>query len=341
MPLLDAGNGATLDWTLGTTPTSWGSAPTGRPTVLRRRNPAGDRLPVQPAGHAGAGRHHHRQDRRAEHDRPRTDRHRARLGAIRADRLASDHHRATFDVPPNGSGTDHRDRARRRGHPADVLHRPGIAVDRRHALPGLTPDRPGRTAAAACSPRSTTRDIRRLRRQRGQLRRRRVQLLRPGAGNRRVDPGPAGHLRRHHLHLAAPTPGYPDNVIAAGQQITVNAPAGTQQLGFLGSATSGPSQGLATLTYSDGSTAQYWLGLSDWTLNGGGRSHRSATRSRPPRPIATAPAAPAGATASPPTCSPAPLPVDPAKTLTSVTLPTVVDSGPAAPLRARHVGRHR
>ncbi len=66
-----------------------------------------------------------------------------------------------------------------------------------------------------------------------------------------------------------PAPGFPDNVIAAGQQITVNAPAGTQQLGFLGSASGGPSQGVATLTYSDGSTARYWLGLSDWTLNGG------------------------------------------------------------------------
>jgi predicted alpha-1,2-mannosidase len=64
-------------------------------------------------------------------------------------------------------------------------------------------------------------------------------------------------------------PGDPDNAIAAGQQVTVNAPAGTQQLGFLGAATNGPTQGLVTLNYADGSTAQYWLGFSDWTLNGG------------------------------------------------------------------------
>jgi predicted alpha-1,2-mannosidase len=64
-------------------------------------------------------------------------------------------------------------------------------------------------------------------------------------------------------------PGQPDNAIAQGQQVTVNAPSGTQQLGFLGSATNGPSQGLTTLTYADGSTLRYWLGLSDWTLNGG------------------------------------------------------------------------
>ena len=65
-------------------------------------------------------------------------------------------------------------------------------------------------------------------------------------------------------------PGQPDNAIANGQQVSVDAPAGTQQLGFLGSASGGDGQGLATLTYGDGSTARYWLGFSDWTLGGGG-----------------------------------------------------------------------
>jgi len=65
------------------------------------------------------------------------------------------------------------------------------------------------------------------------------------------------------------TPGWPDNAIAQGQTITVNAPSGTQTLAFLGSATNGPSEGVVTEHYSDGSTAQYWLGLSDWTLNAG------------------------------------------------------------------------
>ncbi|HJQ44206.1 MAG TPA: GH92 family glycosyl hydrolase, partial [Jatrophihabitantaceae bacterium] len=65
-------------------------------------------------------------------------------------------------------------------------------------------------------------------------------------------------------------PGQPDNAIADGQQVSVHAAAGTQQIGFLGSASGGDSQGLATLTYSDGSTARYWLGFSDWTLGGGG-----------------------------------------------------------------------
>jgi len=65
------------------------------------------------------------------------------------------------------------------------------------------------------------------------------------------------------------TPGWPDNAIAQGQTITLNAPSGTQTLAFLGSATNGPSEGVVTEHYSDGSSAQYWLGLSDWTLNAG------------------------------------------------------------------------
>ncbi len=48
-----------------------------------------------------------------------------------------------------------------------------------------------------------------------------------------------------------PGPGYPDNAVASGQEVTVNAPSGTQKLGFLGAATNGPSQGVATLHYSD------------------------------------------------------------------------------------------
>ncbi len=65
------------------------------------------------------------------------------------------------------------------------------------------------------------------------------------------------------------TPGWPDNLITQGQKIAVNAPAGTQTLAFLGSATNGPSEGVVTEHYSDGSSAQYWVGFSDWTLNGG------------------------------------------------------------------------
>ena len=121
---------------------------------------------------------------------------------------------------------------------------------------------------------------------------------------------------------------YPDNAIAQGQQVTVNAPAGTRTLGFLGSAEGdGPSEGIATLHYSDGSTAQFELGMSDWALNEG-----ASTPSYGNQVAATMPYANCD------TCSSdqdpvktyvfyAGLPVDPGKRLASVTLPATVSGG--------------
>jgi predicted alpha-1,2-mannosidase len=67
-------------------------------------------------------------------------------------------------------------------------------------------------------------------------------------------------------------PGKPDNVSAGGQTIPIAAPAGATKLGFLGSAynagTDG-SSGTATITYTDGSTSTADLGFSDWTLSAG------------------------------------------------------------------------
>jgi predicted alpha-1,2-mannosidase len=121
--------------------------------------------------------------------------------------------------------------------------------------------------------------------------------------------------------------GFPDNAIAEGQRVTVNAPAGTQTLGFLGAATNGPSQGVATLHYSDGSTAQYWLGLSDWTLNGGGASAPSYGNQI----AATLPYRDCAGCTGPDNTKTyvfeANLPVDPTKTLTSVTLPNGATQG--------------
>jgi lysophospholipase L1-like esterase len=124
-----------------------------------------------------------------------------------------------------------------------------------------------------------------------------------------------------------PAPGYPDNASAHGQQVMVNAPAGTQALGFLGSATGGPGKGIVTLQYSDGTTAQYWLGLSDWTLNAG-----SAKPSYGNQVVATMAYHNCG------TCSSGQdavntyvfytaLPINPGKTLTSVTLPSSAAPG--------------
>jgi predicted alpha-1,2-mannosidase len=66
--------------------------------------------------------------------------------------------------------------------------------------------------------------------------------------------------------------GNPDAVIAGGQTLPVSAPAGATKIGFLGSAvdagTAG-SVGHATITYTDGSTSTAPLGLTDWTLAAG------------------------------------------------------------------------
>jgi predicted alpha-1,2-mannosidase len=124
-----------------------------------------------------------------------------------------------------------------------------------------------------------------------------------------------------------PAPGYPDNTVPDGQQVTVNAPAGTQQVAFLGSAADGPVSGVVTLDYSDGSTSQYWLGFSDWTLGAG-----TETPSYGNTEVATT------AYRDCSTCSTdedavdtylyeAAVPVNPDKTLTSVTLPNGTANG--------------
>jgi predicted alpha-1,2-mannosidase len=123
------------------------------------------------------------------------------------------------------------------------------------------------------------------------------------------------------------TPGWPDNAIAQGQKVTVNAPAGTQTLGFLGSAADGPSEGVVTEHYADGSSAQYWLGFSDWTLNGGSSqpsygnqtaiklSYRNCSYCSPPQQtVATY-------------VFYAAVPVDSGKSLVSVTLPNGASMG--------------
>jgi len=59
--------------------------------------------------------------------------------------------------------------------------------------------------------------------------------------------------------------GRPDNVVAAGQVLTVSPVAGATELGVMGSATNGPSSGPLTITYTDGTTQSATLGFTDWT----------------------------------------------------------------------------
>jgi hypothetical protein len=58
--------------------------------------------------------------------------------------------------------------------------------------------------------------------------------------------------------------GQPDNYAAAGQVIPLAALPGAATIGILGASTAGSSSGTATLTYTDGSTSTFTLGLTDW-----------------------------------------------------------------------------
>ena len=67
-------------------------------------------------------------------------------------------------------------------------------------------------------------------------------------------------------------PGQPDNITAAGQTIALQPQQGTSKLGLLGSATNGGtggSSGTLTVNYTDGTSQQVTVALSDWTLGGG------------------------------------------------------------------------
>jgi predicted alpha-1,2-mannosidase len=64
-----------------------------------------------------------------------------------------------------------------------------------------------------------------------------------------------------------------DNIEAAGQTIPLAAPTHASKIGLLGSATNAGGSGAggtATVTYTDGSTSQFTARFSDWTLGGGG-----------------------------------------------------------------------
>jgi predicted alpha-1,2-mannosidase len=124
-----------------------------------------------------------------------------------------------------------------------------------------------------------------------------------------------------------PAPGFPDNAIAGGQELTVSAPAGTQKLGFLGAATNGPSEGVATLHYTDGSSARYWLGLSDWTLNASSAKPSFGNTIAASTTYRNCPGCAGGQDKVATYVFYAALPVDSSKTLKSVTLPSGATQG--------------
>jgi outer membrane protein assembly factor BamB len=107
--------------------------------------------------------------------------------------------------------------------------------------------------------------------------------------------------------------------------IPMVAPAGST-VAFLGAATSGPSSGVATLTFSDASTQTFTLALSDWTLNGGASAPASGNSI-----AATTAYQDLTNTYTRPVVShvflAAPVVVPAGKTLASVTLPATINRG--------------
>jgi hypothetical protein len=114
----------------------------------------------------------------------------------------------------------------------------------------------------------------------------------------------------------------PDNVVAAGQIIALAGQAGDTTLGLFGTATYGPSQGTATITYTDGTTQQATIGFGDWTSANnlpagtsvaatlGYRNTSGGTSQTDPTYLFTSTVA-----------------LQPGKTVASITLPSQVSSG--------------
>jgi predicted alpha-1,2-mannosidase len=122
-------------------------------------------------------------------------------------------------------------------------------------------------------------------------------------------------------------PGEADNTTAGGETVLLTAPPGATRLGLLGSAANGRAEGVLTITYTDGGTVTAAVGFSDWALGGsanlppsfgnrtvvstpyrnttGGTSQRLAVHLFATEPV----------------------PLDPARTVSGVTLPASVTGG--------------
>ncbi|MCP3798174.1 GH92 family glycosyl hydrolase [Allokutzneria sp. A3M-2-11 16] len=65
-------------------------------------------------------------------------------------------------------------------------------------------------------------------------------------------------------------PGELDNVFANGQTVNIDSPAGATKLSFLGTATNGKAVGAVTVNYTDGTSTTGELGFTDWARGGSG-----------------------------------------------------------------------
>ncbi len=110
----------------------------------------------------------------------------------------------------------------------------------------------------------------------------------------------------------------PDNMLASGQKILVNAAAGAGKLGFLGASGNGSTQGTVTITYTDGTSDTAPLSFTDWAQNAAVGNVTAAT-------MPYRNASDGSQQAITMYVFAAEVPVDPAKTVASVTLPSVTD----------------
>jgi hypothetical protein len=122
-------------------------------------------------------------------------------------------------------------------------------------------------------------------------------------------------------------PGQADNYLAAGQSIPVSVPNGTAQLGILGAAANAGqagASGTARLNYSDGTSTTFVLSMPDWALGGG------ASYTLPPgftKALSMANRNPRSGPVVAVYVFAATVPLNPAKTLVSVTLPSASSGG--------------
>ncbi|MGH3415248.1 MAG: GH92 family glycosyl hydrolase [Actinocrinis sp.] len=121
--------------------------------------------------------------------------------------------------------------------------------------------------------------------------------------------------------------GQADAILASGQTIALDAPAGATKIGFLGSATnagSSGSQGTVTVTYTDGSVSQSQLGFSDWTLGGGGGTPAFGNVTVAKTPYRNSASGPQSVDTF---IFAQTIPVDSTKTVATVTLPSTLNQG--------------
>lgn len=148
----------------------------------------------------------------------------------------------------------------------------------------------------------------------------------PAAGLAADGLTPGGRILHDGLRLRWPdvVPGRPDNVVADGQTISVGASGNT--LAVVGASAYGTASGTLVVHYSDGTTAKVTLNLADWINSS-------------PAPgtdfLATAAGWNPGGTI-PVSLSYVALPIDPSKTVASVTLP-VVSKSVGAGVNSMHI----